>query len=655
MKKTFLVALLLALSACASLCAQTFSLITAREPVTSLDGLWRFHTGDNPQWADPNFDDSNWPLLRSDEDWARQGYKGYSGYAWYRFRVTVPAGLDDISLLLPPLRTSYQVFVDGKQVGSFGRIATSGVRLGITAVHLPMPAEYRLSLAGPSKPREVTVALRVWHWAGWAAYDGGGPAGGVALAGESRLIDAHFQRLKDSRLLSIGGNYSIGILCCIAGIMAIVLFLVRRKETEYLWFALNQFADAMFFGVRIYSHLYPVSLLSRDASSQILEIVSSLSYILFLQKLLRGRRSLLLSIAIGSVLAPSVIYITLLLGFWPGVGAAVMAQAVCWLVFFVWVCDLLVRRAKEGLPDARLLLAPLLISAALNPVEMALSASFQLGWLSVDFGQLNLFTRPFPVAADDVVEALFLIAMLAILSNRFMRTRREEQRMVTELEAARSVQSLLVPAAAQNTPGFAVESVYLPASEVGGDFFQVLPGADGSLLIVVGDVSGKGLKAAMTVSAMVGALRGCTLREPAEVLAYSNRVLLGQAGEFVTCCATLIAGDGRITVANAGHLAPYLNGEELCVPSGLPLGITAEAAYEETSCQLGPSDRLTYVSDGVVEARSATGELYGFERMQTICGESAQTIAETARKFGQEDDITVLSVTRTAKLEAVSA
>lgn len=101
--------------------------------------------------------------------------------------------------------------------------------------------------------------------------------------------------------------------------------------------------------------------------------------------------------------------------------------------------------------------------------------------------------------------------------------------------------------------------------------------------------------------------------------------------------------------------APYLNGEELCVPSGLPLGITAGATYEGTSCQLVPGDRLTYVSDGVVEARNASGELYGFERTRTICVESAQAIAETARKFGQEDDITVLSVTRTARLEAVPA
>ena len=89
-ERVLLVSLLLTISACTAFPAQTFSLITGREPVTSLDGMWRFHTGDNPAWADPNFDDSNWPLLRSDESWTKQGYPAFNGYAWYRFRIEVP-------------------------------------------------------------------------------------------------------------------------------------------------------------------------------------------------------------------------------------------------------------------------------------------------------------------------------------------------------------------------------------------------------------------------------------------------------------------------------------------------------------------------------------------------------------------------------------
>src|SRR6202051_3885653 len=97
----------LLLCAASGLHAQTFNLQAAREPVASLDGLWRFHTGDNPAWADPNFDDSQWPLLRSDEAWSQQGYENYGGFAWYRFSVTVPEGSRNWSIYLGPKETGY--------------------------------------------------------------------------------------------------------------------------------------------------------------------------------------------------------------------------------------------------------------------------------------------------------------------------------------------------------------------------------------------------------------------------------------------------------------------------------------------------------------------------------------------------------------------
>jgi phosphoserine phosphatase RsbU/P len=629
--------------------AQTFSLQTGREPVASLDGLWRFHTGDNPQWADPSFDDSEWPLLRSDKSWARQGYKDYSGYAWYRFHVAVPAGLDHVSLLLPPIMTSYQVFVDGKQVGNFGKIPSPAARILITAVYLPLPAEFHLNLAGPSTPRVVTVALRVWHWQGWSSYRGGGTEEGGGLIGKSTLIATRFQHIKDALLLSSGGYYSIGILCFIAGIMAFILFLVRRKETEYFWFALNQFVDATVYGVAIYEHSQVVTLLGRDSASQILELISSLSYILFLQRLLRGRRSVLFYLAIASPLASSAIYATLLSGFWPSVGTAGMGQAVCELALSLWVFDLLIRRVKEGMPDARLLLAPVLISAALTPIESALWASYQLGWTSSPYWPFDILTHPFPVSADVAVEALFLIAMLAILSNRFLRSQREEQSMVAELEAARIVQQVLIPEAIPTIPGFNLESVYKPAGQVGGDFFQILPVGNGSVLVVIGDVSGKGMPAAMTVSLLVGTVRTLAhfILNPGAILSAMNRRMLGRtSGGFTTCLVLRADPDGTLIVANAGHLPPYLNGQELGIESGVPLGLEAGAAYRESHFQLAVMDQLTLVTDGVAEARSRTGELFGFERTQAIATQPAASIAEVAQHFGQEDDITVVTVLR---------
>ena len=101
--------------------------------------------------------------------------------------------------------------------------------------------------------------------------------------------------------------------------------------------------------------------------------------------------------------------------------------------------------------------------------------------------------------------------------------------------------------------------------------------------------------------------------------------------------------------------APYRNGEEMAVEPGLPLGLLAEATYAETRYRLAPEDKLTFVSDGVIEATNPQGELYGFVRTQAISNQPANAIAEAATQFGQEDDITVLSVTRTVDLNPLMA
>jgi sigma-B regulation protein RsbU (phosphoserine phosphatase) len=178
------------------------------------------------------------------------------------------------------------------------------------------------------------------------------------------------------------------------------------------------------------------------------------------------------------------------------------------------------------------------------------------------------------------------------------------------------------------------------------------------LLIVVGDVSGKGLRAAMTVSMIVGALRGgdahgAAMRAPGEVLAHLNGVLAGQISGFVTCCAAHISADGLLTLANAGHIPPYRNGEEMPAESGMPLGIVAGLTYDEVQHRIEPEDRLTFVSDGVIEATNRRKELFGFERTREISTLPAFHIAEAARSFGQEDDITVLTVSRILPLLTV--
>jgi serine phosphatase RsbU (regulator of sigma subunit) len=115
-------------------------------------------------------------------------------------------------------------------------------------------------------------------------------------------------------------------------------------------------------------------------------------------------------------------------------------------------------------------------------------------------------------------------------------------------------------------------------------------------------------------------------------------------GGFTTCLAAHFTAEGELTLANAGHPAPYLNGEEISIPGALPLGIVPHAQYEITTVPLAPGDRLTFISDGVVEAQSRSGQLFGFDRTKSISRRPAAQIAESARAFGQLDDITVVTI-----------
>jgi hypothetical protein len=226
---------------------------------------------------------------------------------------------------------------------------------------------------------------------------------------------------------------------------------------------------------------------------------------------------------------------------------------------------------------------------------------------------------------------------------------RQQALLEGELTAAREVQQVLVPNKIPSTPGFEVHSVYQPAGQVGGDFFQIIPLDYGAVLIAIGDVSGKGMPAAMTVSLLVGTLRTLAnyTHNPGEILTAMNHRMMDRAsGGFTTCLLLRTDQDGSITAANAGHLAPYLDGVEVEIENGLPLGLSAESSYPETTFILNTGEQLTLVTDGVLEARAKDGELFGFVRTQAISRQRAEQIAKTAQEFGQDDDITVLTVIR---------
>jgi serine phosphatase RsbU (regulator of sigma subunit) len=240
------------------------------------------------------------------------------------------------------------------------------------------------------------------------------------------------------------------------------------------------------------------------------------------------------------------------------------------------------------------------------------------------------------------------VALLSLLFHDYRIIVEERAQLAGELQSAREIQSMLAPAQIPTAPGLVIQVAFRPMREVGGDFYLCRVLADGTQRLLVGDVSGKGTAAAMTAALLLGGAEDNDRYSPGQLLTHLDRVLReSRVGGFATSLCADLATDGTVVLANAGHLPPYCRGEEIAVPASLPLGAAGEstASYEETRFHLEPGDTLTFLSDGVVEARSQSGELFGFERTRRLSVQPATEIAEAAQRFGQEDDITVLQLT----------
>jgi serine phosphatase RsbU (regulator of sigma subunit) len=261
------------------------------------------------------------------------------------------------------------------------------------------------------------------------------------------------------------------------------------------------------------------------------------------------------------------------------------------------------------------------------------------------------------VTLATVASLLGAVVIALLLLRRLLRSVKRQRLMAMDVKQAQEVQQVILPEARMVLPGLTIESEYRPAREVGGDFFQIIPHkADGSVLIVAGDVTGKGLQAGMLVALLVGAIRTAAWfsDDPVLVLGQLNQRLIGRGDAQATCLALRIEADGGARLANAGHVAPYLNGEELPIEGALPLGMIEGAEPSVTRFELKQGDRLVLMSDGIAEATDENGKLFGFERVHALLRKSpsATEVADAAQAFGQEDDISVISVTR---MEAATA
>ena len=635
------------------------------DSVLVLTGPWKFHPGDDMAWARPDFDDSRWgtqdltppensydPVTGSSgfvPGWTRHGYPGLHGYAWYRLHVQLEdsgaEGEGPFLALAMPLNfdDAYQVFVNGRPIGQFGQLSADSV-----VFYNSQPRSFQI----PADIRggAITVAVRFWMDASTllANPDVGG-LHGPPLLGESSAIDAMLRLEWDKVNRTEIGNLLASVALFIAMLLGFTLFWFDRNEQAYLWLGvacLQGFLERSTVLAGYYFTIVPMltEIFFLDV------IVTPLALGLWglfwahwfglenTRRIARINLSLtaLLMLGMSSIRAPLF-------------GTLVPVQASSWLVPITLVLKLMLgavllritwRGIRKRAADGWLALAPVLLM-------IVWAYQVELSTVHID-----LVVRVFGLTINGgIIAALFMLGIISVLMmRRFIRGQRESVQLRLEIEQARQVQQVLIPEALPTILGFAVESEYRPAQQVGGDFFQILPANNGGVLAIIGDVSGKGTPAAMAVSLLVGAIRTLarSTDSPAEVLDVLNERMIGRSkGGFTTCLVLRVDPDGTLTIANAGHLAPYLEGKELATNPALPLGL-AEGSYMETRFQLGEGEKLTLMTDGVLEACNKSGELFGFERTAAIAKNSAASIVRCAQEFGQNDDITVLTISRLA-------
>ena len=635
-----------------------------------LYGPWKFTTGDSPMnpstgqplWADPSFDDSKWenvdlkpasgaenPITGASgfvPGWTARGHAGYWGYAWYRLRIDIDSDPGLPLALAGPSQVddAYQVFANGAKIGHFGDFATS-----VPQPYYSQPVMFSLP---SSDHRTLVLAFRIWMQPQtlYEASDVGGfesapvlgDAGTIALVNQS-----HLDEIKRAYLWQPIEALVFGLL----GLLALSLALFDRSDHVYLWIGgllLLVAIDATSGSFAVWTTFIHAryDLISHDFVLYSLEYAG---WAMIWRVWFRQRKPSWLSWALVPMIAALGMSQALAENFFPafaGSQLTAIGHSVSLLVRLMLASFLLlivVQAIRDQGIEGWL---------ALPPVLLASSAAF-----SHEIQQLGLRVTWFPFGVQinlAVASRLLLVLVLTILLvRRLVLSIRSQRLMALDFKQAQEVQSVILPQSHTRISGLDIESEYRPARQVGGDFFQIIPHpTDGSVLIVVGDVAGKGLQAGMLVALLVGAIRSTaeSTTDPLVVLQALNRRLLGRGESFATCLALRIAADGNATLANAGHLPPYLNGQPIAIDGSLPLGAMENAEFSSAHLQLDPHDKLFLTTDGLAEAMDAEGRLFGFARLQELvrAGKTAAEIANTVQHFGQEDDISIVSLTRTA-------
>ncbi len=591
-----------------------------------IDQGWKQHDGDNLQWAQPTFNDSQWPSVELDDLGAAT-----PGWHWFRLHVKLAPGHPHVHLLFAGGYGTYQLYIDGHKA--------DGPKI-LPFYELTRPTEQVIPV--PDDATNLVLALRTHPTAMYRNYSL--PLFLTAALGTPGAIENEREALQSQRLYQALPSLAINLLVILAGLAALALHFAQRDHPEYRWLGLYLLFLGLSNGLTFAQGAGVLPIACNDCLGDPLIYAFTILQIEFTFSFAGQRVNRAWRVYEWLLPAPLILQVLMRIGWLPG-DPYTLAEAAIILPAGILLPILLFIWYRRGNREAAWLILPSLLPVATQVLFDVGFIAILVGWNRLTFLDNPIPFGPVSLQVSDLGDLLFVLAIALVMFFRFTRVSREKARAAAEFLAAREIQQTLVPASLPRVAGYALAAAYIPAEEVGGDFYQLIEqGSDGTL-IVLGDVSGKGLAAAMTVSAIIGSLRMMSACGPAEILRRLNDSLCGNVpGGFVTCLAAQLHADGSCTISNAGHLPPWRNGEEVPLASGLPLGILPAANYNVTTLHLAPGDTLTLLSDGVVEARNPAGELFGFDRTREISRQSAEDIAHVAQQYGQQDDITVLTV-----------
>src|SRR5215472_15517022 len=262
-----------------------------------------------------------------------------------------------------------------------------------------------------------------------------------------------------------------------------------------------------------------------------------------------------------------------------------------------------------------------------------------IGVLDLESTRAHAFT----LEHERMLSTLGSYVAVALENARLYEEAREnERRLRTDLDTAREIQRQLLPTGAREVPGLDLAAAYVPARELGGDFYDFLPYGEGRLAVALGDVSGKGTAAALYGSLAIGMIREIVVSrdcDPACMLALLNQRLVNTRldSRFIALLfAVYDAASRQLTMANAGSPYPLLlrDGHVVSVRlEGVPLGLLPGTQYDESVLDLLPGDVVVFASDGILESQNAEEEEFGLQRLSSVLSaisreDSAHTIAE---------------------------